>query len=135
MISSAVIESSKFKTSSTLMSGKETFTDILERLLVSGKSDELDSFVIFEDEGVVIYFRDDQWPFLDSFLDFDGGKTNLGFDIEDVLCGHSNVLLINDPISVLKYQLKVFAVVSIYLSSNQIQLSTLKSRLNELKKL
>ncbi|MCG9554082.1 hypothetical protein L1D16_15800 [Vibrio sp. Isolate31] len=135
MVPAVVIESNKFKSVAPLISDDETFTDILERKLAGGNTDELGNFVIYEDDKVTIHFKNDEWPFLDSGLDFDGGGTNLVFDIDDGTNGYSNVLLMNDPISEIKYQLKAFALVSIYLSENQIQLSNLKTKLNELKKL
>lgn len=135
MIPVVVIESNKFKSVAPLISDDETFTDILERKLAGGNTDELGNFVIYEDDKVTIHFKNDEWLFLDSGVDFDGGGTNLVFDIGDGTNGYSNVLLMNDPISEIKYQLKAFALASIYLSENQIQLSNLKTKLNELKKL
>ncbi|ELA7286604.1 integrase [Vibrio parahaemolyticus] len=135
MIPAVVIESNKFKSVEPLMSDDETFSDILERKLAEGNTEELGNFVIYEDDKVTINFKNDEWPFLDSELDFDGGATNLVFDVDTQTNGYSNVLLMNNPISEIKYQLKVFALISIYLSENKIQLLNLKAKLNELKRL
>lgn len=137
MITSAVLESKKFKrvVASTPKSRGETFTDTLTRLLEDGNSQALNSLVVFQDEGVEISFKDDLWDFLASNLDFDGGSANLNFDIASEAHGHSNVLLLNDSQQEIKYQLKAFALTSIYLSPNRIQLLSLRAKLNELKKM
>lgn len=135
MIPVAAIESNKFKSVKPLISEDETFTDILECLLANGNTDELGEFVVFEDEKVTIKFKDDVWPFIDSDLDFDGGSVNLKFIFDHEISSFSNVLSINNSVSEIKYQLKVLAVVCIYLSSNKIQLKTLKNKLNSLKRI
>ncbi|WP_161987020.1 phage integrase family protein [Vibrio ponticus] len=133
MISAALIESRKFNILSSFLPDEETFIDTLERLLASGNSEFLNELIVFQDDGISIHFRDDCWAFSDADLKFDGGNTNLDFciDIEN----YSNVLLLKDPTLEFQFQLKVFAVVSIYLSPNQIQLQSIKNRLNELKRI
>ncbi len=136
MITSAVLESKKFKrvVASTSKSKGETFTDTLTRLLEGGNRQALNNLVVFQDKGVEISFKDDLWNFRASNLDFDGGSANLNFDIATEAHGHSNVLLLKDSQQEIKYQLKAFALTSIYLSPNRIQLLSLRAKLNELKK-
>ena len=135
MIPSAVIQSKNFTRSTSTISDDETFTDLLERLIVNGDTEELDELIIYEDDRVEIRFRDDEWPFISSSLDFDGGATTLVFDVDSGNIGYENVLRLNNTITKMKFQLKVFVATYIYLSPNTIQLSTLKTKLSELKKL
>ncbi len=133
MIPIVITQSNNFKMFTS--TAGETFTDVLERLLANGDTEELGELVIYEDDSVKIRFKDDKWPFTESSLDFDGGNTTLNFGLEQEEPSYHNVLRFNNAISKIKYQLKVFAATCIYLSSNQLQLRTLKTKLNELKKL
>lgn len=112
--------------------GSDTFTDILERKLAKGNTSEINDLIIFKDDKLTIYFKDDIWPFLDSDID-SHGAANLKFDIDDGTDGAQNVHSLKDVISEIKFQLKSFVLVSIYISDNEIQLRNLGSKLNKLK--
>lgn len=114
----------------SVLDKEDYFQQILFPALLRGDWDELEKMVVYQDKKKIIYFKDDIWLF--SETDYKGKNVaNLYFNIEENQ--GNNIIGFRYATRNLINEIKCVAIAHIWFSAKQIELDTIKNKINHLK--